>query len=763
MFAGDLSRTVTGAPAPQIFDPATTRMVNGVLVRDPFPGNIIPTARIHPATADYARRLYPAPNRPGRTANLINTRPNVLDSNQWMVRIDQRLGINNTLTGRINVNDSDNVRPTSLTTIDNTLTNTFTNAMISDTHTFGPRTVLDIRAGYHRNNLQIADLAPGGREAVLEYTNLANISGVPAWKNENAPLFPQLTIVGFASPAQNALPFPDDTYSVAGSLSRIQGNHFIKAGFDFRHNRNLDDGFFTGNFAFSKQPSEDPQNAPNTGQSLAAFLLGLPNNANRNIGDTTAIMRSHQYSAFIQDDYKATQRLTLNLGLRYDYLGWPVHRDNKLGSFDLATGQFIWDGTNPVSGEGPNVRRGIVNPDYNNLAPRVGLAYRIGDKNTVRAGYGVFYVSNYLWESQGVRGNWPFAISETITNLNLTAPNTPITSVFTPELSIQPGSTVAPSAQHIINRNNRTSYTQQWNLHIQRQLTEGLMVEVGYVGTKGTKLSMFTSANTALPGPGEVTPRRPFPVLGATSLMTNDVSSSYHGLQTKVEKRFSQGLSFRANYAWGKTLDVGGSAFAASASPQDPRNFSSDRGLSALHRAHVFTLDYIYQLPFGRGRKYGSDMPRGLDLFLGGWELTGIMSARSGAPYNVAIPRDVANIGPRTIGQRPHVVADPFARAKQAPDLWMLRSAFVEPAPFTFGNLGRNVFTGPSFFQFDFGGYKNFNIAERIRLQFRSEFFNGLNNVNFSNPDSNFDSPNFGRILSAGEARQIQFGLKLLF
>jgi hypothetical protein len=245
--------------------------------------------------------------------------------------------------------------------------------------------------------------------------------------------------------------------------------------------------------------------------------------------------------------------------------------------------------------------------------------------------------------------------------------------------------------------------------------------------------------------------------------MTNDVSSSYHGLQTKVEKRFSNGLSFRGNYAFGKVLDVGGSAFGSSASPQDPRNFRADRGLSALHRAHIFTLDYIYQLPFGKGRQFGTDMPRAVNLIAGGWELTGIISARSGAPYNVAIPRDIANIGPRTIGQRPNLVSDPFEGAKQAPDLYFVRSAFAEPAPYTFGNLGRNAFTGPGSFTFDFGGYKNFDIAERLRLQFRGEFFNGLNNVNFSNPDANFDSPTFGRILSAGEARQIQFGLKLLF
>jgi hypothetical protein len=764
MLGGDLSHNYAGEVAPQIFDPATTRTVNGQLVRDPFPGNIIPTDRLDPAIVAYNKIFFPAPNISIPGANHIDTRSQNLNGKQWIARVDQRFGNNNTLTGRFNLNDTKQLNPGGFDATINSLANTFTNAMISDTHTFGASTILDIRLGYHRNNLQIRDSAPGGIDATRNFIDSFNIKGVPPEK-QGVPLFPQFYVDSLSNPSQTGFPFPDDTYSFMGSVSRITGRHLIKAGWDFRHMRNLDDGFFTANFNFNKDPTTDPQNVATTGQSMAAYLLGLPNSALRNIGDTTAIMRKYDYSAYVQDDFKVNSKLTLNIGLRYDYLQWPVHRDNKLGSFDLDTGKFIWDGVNPIDGSPPNVRRGIVEPNKKNFAPRIGWAYRFGDKTTIRSGYGLFYSGNYLWEAQGVRGNYPFAISETLTNLNTTGATSPMESTFTPILTVTPGANVPLSAQHIVNRHNKTSYTQQWNLHIQRRLTEDLIAEVGYVGNKGTHLSAFLNANTALPGPGAVDPRRPFPVLGATSLMDNSATATYHGIQAKLEKRFSQGLTFRANYAFGKAMDVGGSGFSRSSSAQDPRNVAGDRAISDLNRKHIFSLDYVYQLPFGKGQRFGSSMNRLADAILGGWEITGILSARSGVPFGVGIGRDIANIGARSISQRPNVVGDPYAGGKNAPDLWITRAAFAEPAPFTFGNLGRNTLVGPGFAQFDFGGYKNFVITERIRLQFRAEAFNITNKVNFGNPSSNFDdTTNFGRITgTAGPPREAQLGLKVLF
>ncbi len=768
MFGGDLSRDVTGNPAAQVFDPLTTReMPDGSLVRDPLQNNVVPASRINSATSQLVDILWSSPNLPGQALNLLNTKASRIDNNQWMGKVDHRFSDKNILTGRYNLTDSVSPRPTAHLTVDNNLVNTFTNIMLSDTHTVNPTTILDVKLSYHRNNLQIADSAPGGVEGITNFINGNNIQGIPILKSEAVPLYPAWSIAGFNSPSQTGFPFPDDTYSAIASITKIVGNHSIKAGFEFRHNRNLDDGYFTGNMTFNKRPTEDPQNAENTGNAVAAYLLGLPNLAQRNIGrGTTALMRKEDYGFYFQDDWKVTANLTLNLGLRYDLIEYPKHRDDLLASIDIDTGEFLWDGMNPVTGEPPNARRGIVEPDHNNFAPRLGLAYRLGERSTIRAGYGVFYMSNFLWEAQGIRGNWPYAISESLSNLNERTDLSYAENTFSPQLDIEMGSEVAPRAQHIVNRHNRISYTQQWNLHIQRQLTDSMMVEVGYVGTKGHDMSAFINTNTAPLGPGDVDPRRPYPHYGAMSEMTNEATSSYHGLQAKLEQRFTDGLSFRANYAWGKTIDTLGAGFSASRSPQNPHDLQADRALSDLHRLHTFSADFVWQVPIGKNRAVGSNLGSVANGILGGWQLTGVGTANSGAPINVSIPRDIANIGPRVQAQRPDLVGDPRSGVSGAPDQYLNRTAFSEPAPYTFGNAGRNIVTGPSLFQLDFGLYKNFRLTERIALQVRSEYFNLFDNVNFGLPNANLDSPAFGSIggLVAGQAaRQIQFGVKLLF
>jgi outer membrane receptor protein involved in Fe transport len=761
--SGNMSLDYLGNPAPQIYDPASTvTSASGVTTRTPFPGNIIPSSRIDPAMTAYAKIFLPAPNTDVSGNNYINTSPNVLNGNQGMIRVDQRFGDNNTLTGRFNINDSHNIQPTAQPVVNNTVGNTFTNAMVSDTHTFGPNTVFDVRLGYHRNNLEVTDDAPGGASATAAYISQYDFSGVPSVKG--IPLFPEYNVGDNFSVSQQGYPFVDDTWSLTGILSRTKGKHLLKLGWDFRYMHNLDDGYFTGEFNFTPDATNDPQNTSTTGQAIAAYLLGLPNNALRNIGDTAAIMRQHSYAGFVQDDWKVSSRLTLNLGLRYDYLGWPYSRDNTLGSFDLTTGQYLWDGTNPVTGAPADARRGIVNPRYDNFAPRVGFAYRLNDKTTVRGGYGIFYNGNYLWEAQGIRGNYPYAISETLTNLNNNGATSPAEHTFSPILTVTPGADVPLQDQHIVNRNNKTSNTQQWNFTVQRRLTEDLILEVGYIGNKGTHLTMFINENTAPPGPGDPDPRRPWPVEGATSEMDNVATSTYEGLQAKLEKRFARGLTFRVNYAFSKTMDVGGSGFGSSTSPQNPNDFKADAALSSLDRAQILSLDWVYQLPFGKGRHFGSTWNGFENAILGGWEVTGILSATSGSPINVTLEDDIANIGARSIEQRPNAVGAQYAGAHSLTGLWMNPAAYAIPAAYTFGNLGRNTVIGPGFAQLDFGGYKNFRLTERLGMQFRAEIFNITNRVNFGNPNSDLNSSSFGQISGlAGAPLEAQFGLKVLF
>jgi hypothetical protein len=390
------------------------------------------------------------------------------------------------------------------------------------------------------------------------------------------------------------------------------------------------------------------------------------------------------------------------------------------------------------------------------------MAYLLDNKTTIRAGYGWFYNTNFLWEAQGIRGNWPFAISETKTNLNATVIDSPLKTTFSPQTSTGPGTNVPPDAQHIADRNRRVSYMQQWNLHLQKEVAGNLVLEAGYVGTKGSKASIFANANTAPPGPGAVQPRRPFTNLGPTSLMTDIASSIYHGLQLKAEKRFSQGLAFLGSYTFSRNINTGGDGFSMSASPQDPTCIECDRALSAFHRKNIFSLNFVYELPFGQGKQFGSDLRGAANHILGGWQFNGIITASSGQPIGVGIGRDIANIGARSIGQRPNVSGNPNIDNPTSAR-WFNTSVFSEPAPFTYGNAGRNIIIGPANQTWTLGLYKNFMIREPHSLQFRVEFFNAFNNVNLNNPTTGFDSPNLGRIFGSAPARQIQFGLKYYF
>ena len=485
----------------------------------------------------------------------------------------------------------------------NSTSNAFRNFMISDTHLFNATTILDVRLAYHRNNLQNAEQGPSDLDTVKQWLQTTGIQGIPI-KNENVPIYPQFFIGdGYTSPNQDGYPFPDDTYQILASLSKTKGKHFLKFGMDYQNRRNLDDGLFSANIDFTRTPTSDPQNAAGTRASSGFLPARAAHHALRNVGDTTALMRWSGYYFYFQDDIKVNSKLTLNLGLRYDYTQWPRHRDNKLGSFDLETGKYLWAATNPITGEAANTFPTVIHPDRNNWAPRAGLAYLLDNKTTLRAGYGWFYNTNFLWEAQGIRGNWPFAISETKTNLNDTFIDSPLKTTFSPDTSTGPGTNVPPDAQHIADRNRRVSYMQQWNLHLQKEVAGGLVLEAGYVGTKGSKASIFANANTAPPGPGAVQPRRQHTNLGATSLMTDIASSIYHGLQLKAEKRFSRGLAFLGSYTFSRNINTGGDGFSGALLRRTPTASNASAHCPSFHRKNLFAMNFVYELPFGKGKQ----------------------------------------------------------------------------------------------------------------------------------------------------------------
>jgi len=750
MVAGDLSKTLTGAPAPQIFNPFSARVVNGQIIRDPFPGNIIPASMIQPYSKAYAQFWFPTDLIPNTTANFINNNKRRRDDNQVNVRIDQQISDKNTLFGRFSWSDLSTLTPQNMPKAFQTTFNTYHSVVLSDTHVFSPTLILDLRGGYLR-----ANLGQGPTTSFINVYRQAGLTNTPEkFREFDYPI--NFGTTGFSTPGiGNLINGPDFIYQGAVSLTKIWGRHTFSTGFDYTRLRIFHDSVFS-TFNFDNVPTADPQNVAGTGQVIASFLLGLPSTANRIVGETDLDIRHDLYHAYIQDDIKVTPKLTVNAGLRYEYNQWPHHIRGRLSGFDMITGQFMWASRNPVTGQPANVRPEIADPRFLNFAPRLGFAYRFLDKTVVRAAYGIFYNSNFSWEWSTSRGGWPFSVSDNLTGLNIGQTLQRADQLFT---TFDP-SKVVPQNQHTVARDARTPYMQNWNFGIERQLAHDLLVELNYQGAKGTHLSSFLSTNDAPPGPGDPNLRRRFPVGGSLSELKTIATSKYHGLTAKVEKRFAGGFSVLGSYAWQKSIDLN-SQFGGT-SPQNNADIKSNLGLSDFDQRHVSNISYIWQLPFAR------NLTRAPRILLHGWEVSGITTLETGRPFQVSVPFDNANVGARGTFQRANLVGDPFPdgfNQQTGPGgVWFNTGAFVVPPRFTYGNLGRNTLRGPSFTNWDFGVLKNFDVREGVRLQFRSEFFNAFNNTNFGNPNGNITNPNFGKVLGTVTIqRQIQFGLKLTY
>ncbi len=752
MLAGDLSKTLTGAAAPQIFNPLSARVVNGVVVRDPFPGNIIPSSLIKPYSTAYAKLWFPTNLFPNTTSNFINTNPSRRDDDQINARVDQKISDKNNLFGRVSWSDLGLSDPASLPLASQITFNKYVGAVLNDTHIFNPSTILNIRLGYLR-----ANLGAGPGESFIQTYRDAGLTNTPLnFRNFDYPI--NFGISGYSGPGLgNLVNGPDFTYQSSISLNKIYGRHTFTLGYDYTRLRIFHDSVFS-TFNYDNVPTADPQSVGNTGQALASFLLGLPSTANRIVGQTDLDLRQNLHHIYVQDDVKVNSRLVLNLGLRWEYDQWPHHIRGRLGGFDTITGQFIWASTNPVTGQPANVRPEIADPRYANFAPRIGFAYRLTNKTTIRSAYGIFYNSNFSWEWSDSRGNWPFSVSDNLTGLNIGTTLSPTESLFK---SFDP-KLVTPSAQHTVSRDVKTPYMQNWNFGIERQLAQDLVLELNYLGSKGTHLGSFLSTNDPTPGAGDPNLRRPFPVAGAISELKHIATSKYEGLTAKIEKRFSKGFSLLGSYAYSHSIDLN-SEFGGS-SPQNNNCIKCDLGNSGFDQRHVANISYIYIVPQHQGWN-----PI-LRHVVGGWEVAGISTFETGRAYNVGINFDDANVGARGNFQRPNLVGNPFpsgfVQTFGPGGAYFDKTAFQFAPRYQFGNLGRNAFHGPGFKNTDVGFFKNFPIHEAVRLQFRSEFFNLFNNVNFANPNGRLGDPNFGQVLSitsGSRARQIQFGLKLVY
>lgn len=756
----------------------------------PFPGNRIPTERWSPQGAGLLA-LYPNPNRSG-SQNYVSAAAGQFNLDQFSARVDHRVNDKDSLYGVYEFADSTEFYPLS-----NPLCSSrdvpgwgcdelqrTQHAVIVWTHLFSPRFLNEARVGYTRfgfYRLQqdrdvdvIRRLAIGG---------LTDAGRTPF--NNGAPQISTTGYVTIGGPTNLPQGRHDNTYHYVDNLTFIQGAHTMKWGVDIR--RFLFNSFFTsfgrGSFQFDGTFTGDP---------VADLLLGLPRQADRNLGAPFHNALTFSSGYFFQDDWKVTPNLTLNLGLRYELNLPPVEKVNKMASFDPRTGTIKVAGgreavVNPATGlldlrSRPDVGRRLWKTDKNNFAPRIGLAWRPfgGTGTVIRAGFGSFY--NYQIVGNGITPlsrNSPFRNRQTAG---------PFQSSDRPDLMDVFSSGVPSVVPPGIQEDFRTAYVNQWSLGIQRELARNLVLDVSYLGSEGHKLPVGWNLNQALPGPGSIAGRRPYRGFGNITggFISSIGNSNFHAVQVRAERRFRRGLSFISSYTWSKSIDdnqgISAAADASNFFAQDARNLRAERALSDYDVSHRWVFSYVYDLPFGRGQRFALNNSAAKAL-LSGWQLTGIFTFQGGRPFTVYSGRDESNTAGGS--DRPNLIGD-WRVAKPGPGRWFnpctrlangsLRNCAAGDQPAweinavgAFGNAGRNILRGDQLKNVDFGLYRGFRLSERQSLQFRAEFFNLTNHPNFALPNASAASASFATIARAafqsqtGAQRQIQFALKYVF
>jgi hypothetical protein len=575
----------------------------------------------------------------------------------------------------------------------------------------------------------------------------------------------------------------------------LLGRHSLKTGYEYQTIRTEIDDFNPkyGRSTYSGQFSR-PANisASNNLYNFADFLFGARSGYDLN---NALIIKLHQrmHFAYLQDDFKVSQKLTLNLGVRYEFATPQWEDQNRLANFDPATLTLI------QAKDGSIYDRALVNPDRNNWAPRLGFAYNVADKTVVRGGYGISYIHfNRLGGENLLSYNGPNIISNSITqqvSQSLCTGNNFLNCFRKTEQGFPEGF-VAPERFNPLTarvnftpKDTRTAYVQSWHLSVQRELPWKLLVDVAYVGNRSNKLIILADYNQARPNntsdPAAGTPlqnRRPFPAYSFIQASFNGGFANYNALQFKVERRFADGLYLLNSFTWSKAIDNAAGHLEASFgdnSRGNIKNLASDKGLSNYDQPYNNTTSLVYDLPFGKGRRLLSDASYLVESVLGGWRLTLINSVTSGLPANLTYgPTTAFQVGSSLTYRPNQLLADLYTpKGERDPSNYLNILAVAVPTDRSqpFGNAGRNTVRGPNFWQADLGLHKAFPLwRESTKLEFRMEAFNLFNRSNFQVPNTSASDirivngapalgGNYGRITSTFPARQIQFALKLLF
>ena len=756
------------AGLPALCDPLT-RTAAGCT---PFSGNQIPTSRFSPVAIGLLARV-PQPTTTGAVQNLLAVERQRTPMDQGTLRIDHRLSDDDTVFGRFTVYNVRDLQPFGTSSLNEALIPGFgrevtthsRNVALSYTHTFSTTVLNELRFGWLT--------ASGGQSSPNQGTPFAAATGLEGVTTN--PLdtgYPQVSFAGLFSTIGDPTSFVSrDNRSVElyDNVLIDRGAHRLKVGGYLFHlsfnpvNPNAARGAFTFNGQW-------------TGNAYADFLLGYPSAAQVGIGRADEHGRTTWFHVYGQDDWRVRSNLSVNYGLRYEINSQMADVDNRLSAIDLAApgGRFVIasddDGNisataQPLLGEIPIAAvtskdagwtRGLLRPSYRRFAPRIGLAWSLGERgNTVvNAGAGVFLNQWAYSVQQALAQTLPFFFAKTV-NAPADALQ-PTAATETMLLAPANGSVGGSTMDH----DYRTEYAKNVTVGIQRQLTPTTAVDVSYLGSWIVGADSSTVLNVPMPGPGPIGPRRPVPALSNVIAIRWDGYSVFHALTLRAEQRLTRGLAFSANYTLSKAIDdasdPGATSFETNL-PQNVRDMAAERALASFDHRHRLVGNITYALPsFARSTSGWAAM------LASGWQLNAIATFQSGAPFTVNLGTDRANIGSGP-AQRPDAVCDPNQNAPHTAAEWFNTTCFALPAPFTFGNAERNSVLSPGYANVDVAVAKDLRLANDARLELRWEIFNVFNRANFDVPNRIFGTPNFGRIFSALPARQMQIGVKLQF
>ncbi|HMF78024.1 MAG TPA: carboxypeptidase regulatory-like domain-containing protein [Bryobacteraceae bacterium] len=708
-------------------------------------GRVIPASQLDPIALKFLA-LYPAPNLPG-TINNFTYSPNVTQFSHTVDgRVDQHFSEKDNFFARFTYNNVATNTPSGLPAVNGiepggnvsypgVANETAQQILLNHIHIFSPTLIMELKAGYTRINNASYPLNYGTNAAQQLGIQNANI-------NMLTSALSNVSITGYAGLGDSTylpLIYLDNTFQYGGSLTQTKGAHTLKYGAILirRQVENQQNTSGVGSFTFNTSPSNFP---------LENFLLGDAYQVSRIMQLQPRYLRDWEPSFFIQDDWRVTKSLTVNLGLRYDIITPWVDVHNQISNFNPATASVIAAGVNGAS------RTAGVKTDYGSVGPRVGFAYNVRQGTVLRGGYGRVYFRDSTSPSL------PYTDPPFVTTYS---PNPMTVSLSTP-LPLPTAQSTLSGALRGIQLDYKNSYVDQTNVNLEQSFG-ATVVTVGYVGEFGRRLRMNSDLNLATPSPVSYVTRRPLygvlPNVTSALEMQSNGYSDYNGLQVSVQRRLSRGITAAANYTWShaisdvQTYSQGGSFSSAIPS----QNATLERANSDLDVRQRFTLMLNYELPFGKS------LTGWRGTAIKDWQLNAIDVWETGFPFSVTNSSPRSNTG--VSADRPNEIANPVLNDPSISE-WFNTAAFQPQALGTIGSAARNAVYGPHFRHFDLSLFKTFQLAEGLHLQFRAEAYNLTNTPNFNQPNGSLGSTSFGTISSTrtgSTPRQLQFALRFMF